>query len=71
MRLNDLTGNFSLVVEFFLVYSQVTYYFLSLQSYIFCTSVIAIGLQLTSIAVLKHFGHEVGLPPAGLYLFVF
>lgn len=36
-------------------------------SYIFCTSVIAIGLQLTSIAVLKHFGHEVGLPPAGLF----
>lgn len=36
-------------------------------SYIFCTSVIAIGLQLTSVAVLKHFGHEVGLPPPGLF----
>lgn len=36
-------------------------------SYIFCTTVIAIGLQLTSIAVLKHFGHEVGLPPPGLF----
>ena len=66
-----ITGNLSLVVEFFSCVKSSYLLFLSLQSYIFCTSVIAIGLQLTSIAVLKHFGHEVGLPPAGLYLFVF
>ncbi|KAL9965898.1 hypothetical protein ACROYT_G029756 [Oculina patagonica] len=36
-------------------------------SYIFSTTVIAIGLQLTTISVLKHFGHEVGLPPPGLF----
>ncbi|KAJ7378214.1 Ubiquitin-associated domain-containing protein 2 [Desmophyllum pertusum] len=40
-------------------------------SYIFSTTVIAIGLQLTTIAILKHFGYEVGLPPPGLYLFNF
>lgn len=40
-----------------------------LQSYIFSTTVIATGLQLTSISVLKHFGYDVGLPPPGLYLF--
>lgn len=36
-------------------------------SYIFGTTVIAIGLQLTTIAALKHFGHEVVLPPPGLF----
>lgn len=36
-------------------------------SYIFSTTVIATGLQLTSISVLKHFGYDVGLPPAGLF----
>lgn len=32
---------------------------------------IAIGLQLTTISALKHLGHEVGLPPPGLYLLNF
>lgn len=40
-------------------------------SYIFSTTVIAIGLQLTTISALKHFGHEVGLPPSGLFGMVY
>lgn len=40
-------------------------------SYIFGTTVITIGLQLTTISALKYLGHEVGLPPPGLFGMVF
>jgi len=40
-------------------------------SYIFSTTVIAIGLQLTTISALKYFGHDVGLPPPGLFGMVY
>ncbi|XP_068685422.1 ubiquitin-associated domain-containing protein 2-like [Montipora capricornis] len=40
-------------------------------SYIFSTTVIAIGLQLTAVSAIRHLGHEVGLPPPGLFGFVY
>lgn len=40
-------------------------------SYLFGTTVIAVGLQLTAVSALKHFGYQVGIPPPGPFGVVF
>ncbi|KAK2566581.1 hypothetical protein P5673_009213 [Acropora cervicornis] len=38
---------------------------------IWIKKICAVGLQLTAVSALKHFGHPVGIPPPGPYLLIF